>query len=93
MRYLALVLLLAACSSTTTVVAAPTANATDERICTAAEQPPWNSALITPLTRDPQTPIQAQARKTEDLFDAPGNVAQSIDEWHNLTQMCVDAGY
>ena len=65
---------------------------TDRRICEFALQVevPWNSPLINSLTRYPQTPIQEQARKVEDLFDANGHFRPSRDL---LSQMCVDAGY
>lgn len=91
MRYLIAALLLAACS-TTTVTATPSTDATDARICEAALQVPWNSAIITPLTRDPATPIQEQARNVQELFDTSES-AGTLDEWHTLSGMCIDAGY
>jgi hypothetical protein len=100
MRWLVLITVLAAlavgCGSNpeSSPESSPTAakqTDTDRRICESAlKVQPWNSPLINSLTRYPQTPIQEQARKVEDLFDANAHFRPSRDL---LSQMCVDAGY
>lgn len=70
----------------------PTPDPLDSRICAAALQVPWNNPLMASLTRDPQTPIQDQARTTYELFQE-GADADPVSAWHLLSRLCVDAGY
>lgn len=85
-RLAVLCLVLVACSAATSTQ--PSDN--DARICAAALQPPWNNGLMKALTNSPQTPIEQQARKVQDLFDVNGD---STPAWNELSRMCVDAGY